>query len=243
MHIGSIPVGPVPLIVGVISTPAGLDRITAVERVDECDVVEVRLDRLLASGAKPASVMLSVARLPCPNVLTCRWAREGGAWNGDEGDRRAMLLEGLSVANAVDVEVNCGWAEEITDKASSAGKLVILSFHDFAGTPPEEDLRRVVTQMLTLGNVVPKLATMVNTAADLPKLEAVLAGEWPCPICVLGMGELGASARLDFAARGSCFIYGFLDQPSAPGQWTAAELSRSLARKLPAYARQLTRKR
>jgi 3-dehydroquinate dehydratase len=40
------------------------------------------------------------------------------------------------------------------------------------------------------------------------------------------MGPLGPQTRVEFPKLGSCFTYGYLDEPVAPGQPAARDLMR-----------------
>jgi len=54
------------------------------------------------------------------------------------------------------------------------------------------------------------------------------------PLCVIGMGNAWKQTRVSFPKLGSCLTYGYLDQPTAPGQVSAAELVRQLREHLKA---------
>ena len=111
--------------------------------------------------------------------------------------------------------------QEVMGEARDRGVIVVGSFHDFEKTPPLEDL-------LALDRRTPdifKVATLVHSPEDLIVLEVLL--KETCPASVMGMGDLGAPARPHLARLGSLFNYGFLgNSPTAPGQWSAAELKR-----------------
>jgi 3-dehydroquinate dehydratase type I len=70
---------------------------------------------------------------------------------------------------------------------------------------------------------------MVRDSKDLARLFALPA----CakgPICILGMGELGAVSRVSLPCVGSCLAYGSLGKATAPGQLTCRQLAKELAR-------------
>ena len=48
-------------------------------------------------------------------------------------------------------------------------------------------------------------------------------------VCVIGMGPKWTHTRVLFPKLGSCLAYGYLDHATAPGQMSAAELTRQLA--------------
>ena len=69
---------------------------------------------------------------------------------------------------------------------------------------------------------------MARSEADLETLRTLLLSDWQTPLCVIGMGDLGASTRISFAKMGSCLTYGYLDRPMAPGQISAAALAEKI---------------
>ena len=219
----------VPRVVGVLSTADGLDKLDLAAGVPPCDLVEIRLD-LLPQGIvwQPKATLLDSKGLPV--LFTLRLASEGGHWTRPDRERLPVFAEAAKVASLLDVEFKSLIAHEVAALAKGEGKQVIVSFHDFEKTPGYEDLAAVVREAQSFASVV-KISTMAHTQSDLAVLEKLLAGGWQVPICVIGMGPIGAASRLTFATKGSCLTYGYLDQATAPGQWSAAELSARLRAK------------
>jgi 3-dehydroquinate dehydratase len=60
---------------------------------------------------------------------------------------------------------------------------------------------------------------------------------------VLGMGVPARETRTEFALKGSCLTYGYLDSPVAPGQPPSAALVEELSRLLPAYREDVAARR
>ena len=89
------------------------------------------------------------------------------------------------------------------------------------------ELCQVIEKGQRIGSVV-KIATMIQQPGDVGVLEALLQKSWAKPLCVIAMGERWSSTRVSFARLGSCLTYGYLDQPTAPGQISAVELVRQL---------------
>ena len=75
----SIPWKHSPLIVGTISTNAGLSHL--IEAPQGIDLVEVRLDLLLSNGVAPKLIQQALAQRSVPALLTLRTRDEGGAFN------------------------------------------------------------------------------------------------------------------------------------------------------------------
>jgi len=74
--------------------------------------------------------------LPGPVIATNRLLAEGGRWQGEELDRRRLLEEALALGvTCLDVELaaDAAWRGEMAARRGSTR--LILSWHDFAGTP------------------------------------------------------------------------------------------------------------
>jgi 3-dehydroquinate dehydratase-1 len=228
---GELMAGPVPLVVGVLSSiphdvPALLNETT-------CDLVEVRLDQM-----RPETDWAGTARAfesaGLPVILTIRSKAEGGGWKGPEDQRLELFRQGLTHVSAVDVELRSNIASAVAEAAKAQGKVCIVSYHDFKSTPPCHELERATTQACRIGSIA-KISTMISNQGDREALQQIVCRQWPIPVCVMGMGPLGSETRITFAARGSCLTYGYLDKPSAPGQFSAAELVKKLSDRIPSY--------
>jgi 3-dehydroquinate dehydratase-1/3-dehydroquinate dehydratase/shikimate dehydrogenase len=187
---------------------------------------EVRLDYL----EKPDLKRL-FRTLPGPVIATNRPQAEGGRWNGSDADRRALLADALSYGvQALDVEfsTDAAWRREIYARRGQTR--LILSWHDFAGTPEQARLEEQFTAMLAAEADILKLVTQAATPEDNLRLLSLIprahaAGKDIIAFC---MGPLGKWSRV-----ATVFLGGFLTfapfnpkQASAPGQITAAEFRR-----------------
>lgn len=225
LQIGNRTVGRTPLVIGTIVRSETLHALPAELGALACDVVEVRLDRVGVQRHDWLAGCEWIEQNRRPVLLTCRLAAEGGAWTAADAERAPILGAALERLSAIDVEWSSDLAEDICQRAREKGKTVVVSYHDFDKTPSLERLRDLVERIRGLpGAVIPKVAAMVSSQADVGVLQALLAESGPAPLCIIGMGALGTETRVSFAARGSCLTYGFLDAPSAPGQLSSADL-------------------
>lgn len=210
-------------VIGTIHTQRGF---TACQKlVDKLDAVEVRVDAL---PVPPAAENL--AALPLPAILTVRHSSEGGARPLPDALRQELFLELLPQAAAVDVEAGSIKAlAPVIAGAHRARRKVIVSFHDFSGTPTLKKLRTIIARARDGGADVVKIATVTETPAALAILVSVL-DQSGGPLAVMGMGSLGRASRLLLAQAGSVLNYGWLDRPQVPGQWAAAEFRAILDR-------------
>ncbi len=219
------------LVVATVTQSADLEALAQPgAAVPACDVLEYRLDDLLAHEAS-AAASISTARLPV--LVTARRPQEGGANALDDAARLALYRRHLAAAALVDTETAslasaafAGFPEEVR----AAGAVLVGSFHDFERFPGRTILAETVARAHELGAEVAKIAVVVGTMSELFALvdiveSTVAAGR---RVSAMGMGPLGRLSRLVLAKAGSCLNYGYLQTPNAPGQWSAEQLRRRL---------------
>ncbi len=210
-----------PNMVGVIHTPGGFSQ----AGIPGLDAVEVRVDAL---SLPPLA--RQIAELPVAPIVTVRRAEEGGLQAISDEDRRERYLALLPAAAAVDLELRS--AEGMSDLRDSVlrnRKTLILSFHDFEGTPSLSELENMCAKMRDLGANILKIATKTENINGVTRLLNLLERS-ATPLAVMGMGSLGRASRLLFAKAGSVLNYGWLDKPQVSGQWSAKEFLEFLAR-------------
>jgi 3-dehydroquinate dehydratase I len=226
-----------PRVVGTLSDLAVLDLNSELP----CDIVELRLD-LLESPAKGLDVGKDLRSRGVPSLATLRLGAEGGKWNKPDRERVPILHEAVNSVAGVDVELQSEICSEVGAMARDLGKECIVSYHDFQKTAPREELERLIEKATPHATIV-KISTMINSPDDLQTLRVLLASEWEKPLCVIGMGPLGAISRTQFLLLGSCLSYGFLDHAVAPGQVSASEVVEYLKSHLPHYAEEFSRRK
>lgn len=217
-----------PLIVGVIASFGEVTQaLNLLER--PFDLLEWRLD-LTGLGAGRGRWLQRCHDLEEAGIrvlLTIRSSSEGGKWFGDEEERLTLYRRGSEVVSMVDVEINHRLLPRVVAAAHEFGKPVVGSYHDFTETPPRAVMEEVIMRGWRTGVDVVKLAMRLKTETDLPLLLDLLKRGTPRrPLCVIGMGA--PEARLELASAGSCLVYGFWGQATAPGQPNCTELWRQL---------------
>lgn len=216
----------------VVGTVHGADCIRALKKTrlrQGVGMLEFRADSLPGDDRRLADLL---RHSPLPAILTVRDPAEGGT--GRAGlEERARRYERLGPdADALDIELrNARAMQSRITAAKASGAAVILSFHDFEGTPGLSTLRQRHDAATKYGADVFKVAATPRNARELARLlEFTLQS--PLPVSVMAMGPWGMAARLLLAQAGSALQYGYLHQPNAEGQWQAAELA-ALVAKLP----------
>lgn len=219
-----------PLIVGTVTTwqeymllqdPAHQATLLA------CDVIELRLDALLAEGIT-LHKLWEYAPLDKPLLITYRDTAENGSapYPTTTVEHRATVLQqALLHAAYLDVEIaNMPHPamQELICTARNQGIVIIGSAHDFHKTPPLRDLLKLEQLARHHGADIAKFAFLVSSLEDTSTGEQLLA-QATGPTAAMGMGELGAISRILYAQRGSPLLYGCLgNTPAAPGQWPVA---------------------
>lgn len=121
---------------------------------------------------------------------------------------------------------------EMRERSRVAGVQLVLSFHDFHGTPPLADLQAKFALAEQLGADVAKIAVMPRGMDDvLTLLSATLQASQSLaiPVISMAMGAPGAVTRLAGGLFGSALSFAVGQQASAPGQWPIEELETALA--------------
>ncbi len=228
MHlVQALQLGQVPRVVGTIITADYLRAWSTDPSPLPCDLVEFRLDGF-PDFPDWLRIGKQIEHQGTPVFVTVRVKREGGHWAGTDSDRWPHLEAAIRHLSGVDVELRSELTAAVSALAGQLGKLAVFSFHDFSTTPPQPDLEAILNGAHRLGGIG-KIAATANTEDDVARLLSLLHREWALPVCVIGMGPLGRETRLQFPLQGSCFTYGYLDTPGAPGQYSAAELSQHFA--------------
>ena len=189
---------------------------------------EIRLDYL----EEPAPNLARLFRtLPGPVIATNRLAAEGGRWTGTEADRLGRLAEALNLGvTCLDLELaaDAGFRREIWTRRGPTK--LILSWHDFAGTPDAARLEAILDEMLNAEADVVKMVALAREPADNLRLLSLIprARAQGKEIIAFCMGPLGKWSRIAAPLLGSWLTFAPFSKTraSAPGQLTVNDLKR-----------------
>ncbi len=185
--------------------------------LEPADCYELRLDNL----EEPALVEELVAACYRPVMATCRSVEEGGGYRGGFANRRDILRRAiLAGVEYIDCE-----ASDMTSLRGIGKSKLVISMHDFNGTPADLEYR-VSALSATQADWV-KFAVTAHSQTDNLKVFDV-ASRCHKPVICIAMGEMGLISRVLGRRYGSRLTFASLDagRESAPGQITARELSR-----------------
>ena len=189
---------------------------------------EIRLDYL----EDPAPDLKRLFRsLPGPVIATNRRATEGGRWTGTEAHRLDLLAQALNLGvTCLDLELAADaiFRREIWERRGKTR--LILSWHDFAGTPETARLEAVLSEMLAAEADIVKLVTMAVQPEDNVRLLSLIprAKAQGKEIIAFCMGPLGKWSRVAAPLLGSWLSFAPFSKTgaSAPGQLTVNDLKR-----------------
>lgn len=193
------------------------------------EALEVRLDLTEVPREGP-SLVERLRKTGLPLIATHRSRKEGGRWNGAEGERLELLWRSVRHAAAVDLEASAAVTpagREFRRRLGPTRARLILSRHDFRATPSPAVLRNWFSSMFRAGASIAKVAVTARRPEDLHVLFGAMAAQ-KRPVVGISMGEAGAPSRVMGGLFGSVLTYGCVDAPRAPGQMRVDALRRRI---------------
>lgn len=205
-----------------------------------CDLVEWRadfFDGVQEEGALESALDVLRGQLgEKPLLFTFRTKEEGGE-QAIALDDYVRLNERAAVSGKVDlidIELNRGreTAQRLIRSVQESGVRAVCSFHDFAQTPPSDELLRILCSMQALGADVTKVAVMPRSRSDVMRLLEVSVSMREQyadrPFITMSMSALGSISRVAGAFDGSAVTFATAGHASAPGQLEADALDKIL---------------
>ena len=208
----------------VVETTMGRALIAIKEVNRWADLIELRVDYL--RGVK---LELLLENRQKPFIVTNRRKEEGGQYRGEEKKRLGVLREAVDLgADYVDVEFAAERSFLQRLLRDRRGAKVILSFHDFRGTPSIKELQKLFGQMIRLEADVIKIVPFARSWEDNLSILSLIpfAKERRQEIVAFCMGEKGKISRVFSPFVGAAWTYASINRTraSAPGQLTVREL-------------------
>lgn len=201
------------------------------------DVIELRMD-LIADG--DVAQLIAAARRASKGVkiiVTCRRQEESLVLEAGALPQKAMtkaakmeLLKKavLSGADFIDIELAEGSKairelQSFCRKQKSAARLIV-SWHDFSGTPPLTGLKKIFQSCVQTGADIVKIVPYARKMSDNAKILSLIdyAKKQGRDIIAMCMGEKGKISRVMASSWGSYLTFAVLPggKSSAPGQMT-----------------------
>jgi 3-dehydroquinate dehydratase-1 len=199
----------------------GKNALNDLRAIDKADVIELRLDLVEDDPLKTLKDLKEATTLPI--IATNRWNMEGGQFEGSERERSLILLEASDFADYVDIELRAEFRDSLLEKIS---KPAIISYHNFFCTPSNEELRLILGEISETRAEIAKIAVTPKSLKDNLSILNFLI-EADKPLCMIAMGNLGKHLRVISPFYGSVLTFGYVSQPTAPGQMSIFELNQA----------------
>ena len=168
---------------------ANLDFNACKETLKSVDMAELRLDLLNFSIEQVKEIFAVPARLIATH-------RPGGV---SEDQRKALLIAAVEAGAAyVDIEIESDptFRKDILAAARENNCRVIVSHHDYDGTPSSHKLNKLVRRCCYEGGDIAKIACQVNSEADAARILSLYDSKVAKNIIALGMGPKGRITRI-----------------------------------------------
>lgn len=195
-----------------------------------CHIVELRIDYFERARSMDAIIQLLMLIKPKLKgrglLFTWRTKGEGGEKTISTEEYFTMLerLIPTGLVDAIDIELF--FEQERMVRTIEFAKMhnvtVVMSNHDFNGTPEREVIVGRLLKMKESHADIPKIAVMARTSGDVLNLLAATAevkSLYPNdPLITIAMGPLGAVTRACGSVFGNAITFASAGKSSAPGQ-------------------------
>ena len=206
-----------------------------------CDLIEWRADWFEQAADRTALLdclqQLRRAVGETPLLVTFRTRAEGGEREIDAAQYgifcQAVCESGCADLLDAELFTEAAVLHNIITTAHTHGLAVVCSSHDFAKTPPKDEMVARLCRMQALGADIAKLAVMPHSRSDVAALRAATAEMADLhpqpPVITMSMGALGQVSRVAGASLGSCATFACAGAASAPGQMSLVDARAALS--------------
>jgi 3-dehydroquinate dehydratase-1 len=182
------------------------------------DYIEIRFDFLKRSDIEQAIHIAKPTKSKA--VFTLRSAQEEGRFEGNE-DERIELLKRLSMAGPMLLDVEYLTIRDNSDLAdflASQPTPILISWHDFKCTPPDNQLQDILNGIKVFSNYA-KIVTTARDTHDAFRVLELYESVTGLELIAFAMGEFGIVSRILCTMAGNApFTYSALYGQTAPGQ-------------------------
>lgn len=188
-----------------------------------CDGVELRLD--MFDRFDFVELQHFIRSCPIPVMLTLRRKREGGAFEGSEGERLHLIRRLAHLHPAwIDLESDIRPAFQQELRAHCPRTQFLSSYHNVRATP--RSLADLFAHLRATGADAYKIATYAQSSLDALRLLTFARAQRGAPLTCLGMGPHGQLTRILSPVVGNAMCFAPLapDHATAEGQIPLGEL-------------------
>ncbi|MBI5207902.1 MAG: type I 3-dehydroquinate dehydratase [Candidatus Firestonebacteria bacterium] len=190
------------------------------------DILELRIDLLnkISLNYIKSIIHIIKASLKKPVIATIRSKKEGSRRNINDKTRYNIFKNIIQDVDCVDIEINSGLFNKVTELSHFYKKPVIGSYHNFNKTPSDIELNKILLKGKKGKADIVKIACFSLKTSDLIRLTQFTINHNSENIVTILMGSTGTITRIFYPLIGSLFTYGFLTKNSSPGQLSAKEI-------------------
>ena len=209
----------------------GYEEILDILSSPETEMAEIRLDLCPLSDEEIEDIF---ANSDIPLVATCRIDVCGSA-KASEKKLRIAIESGARFAD-LEIEAPAQMSKNFQHLCRDNGTEIIRSYHNYEETPTDEVLQMALARCFRYGADIAKIVPTCLNAEDAARIEAlysIVLEDIPSlegRLIAFGMGEKGASTRVECLKRGAPFSYAALceEDATAPGQLSQAAMRKAV---------------
>ncbi len=168
--------------------------------------LEFRLDYLPHPEDGVQAIRDFVAEHPeCAILATCRRHQNEGKFNGSIEEQIRILDAAVDAgARAVDIEIESAETSESRLEVLRGRTYLLISYHNFTGTPPMEAVLRRMSKIPADGY---KIVTTARKPSDNLRVLGLAKSHLRTPMVLLAMGEIGFPTRVLCTPFGGIYTY------------------------------------
>jgi len=184
------------------------------------DYAEIRFDFLAPKDIPKALELIKKYHKRC--VFTLRPKNQGGRFQGAEKER-VSILKLIAEYNPffIDVEFSAA-SKDLIDYIKKTKTQILVSWHDFEGTPSTATLYQKYQKMKKISNYI-KLVTTAKSIKDTASVLSLYKKQ-STGLIAFAMGDYGRISRILCLHLGAPYTYVSLGKPVAPGQFSLDEI-------------------
>jgi 3-dehydroquinate dehydratase type I len=188
----------------------------------EPDMIEIRLDYL--HNIKNLDKIRACTKLPL--IATFRLENKA-SYGRLAGENVETVLEACGAGfDYADLDLSTPWIYTLIERVEEAGVKLLISHHDFNGTPSRRDFSKILNEELRLKPEVCKIVGTAKTYTDNLAYLNFLSEAKGVKLVCFGMGSVGRPSRIFSPLLGGAFTYASpcKGSESAPGQLSIEDL-------------------
>lgn len=195
--------------------------------LQESPMAEIRADLCGLPAEQTARLVSSHDNL----IFTCRVGQTSVGYAREQ--MLAAISHGVKYID-IEIEAPLEYAEPIALYAKESGTRLIISYHDYVGTPSFEELRQIAQACLRRGADIIKIVTTANDIADVTRVMRLYREYDASHLVAFAMGVCGKFSRYLSLRLGAPYTYvsygkdvnnpGIDGAETAPGQYEKSEL-------------------